>query len=131
MRRVHNDNGTATQPPSPPASGPTTSVRGRKRKSDVSEKQTSQEKPTSRKSSNKAAAEPAITAPKQPEIVAQPEIEQWYEHQKALQALIQGCVQPDDLQSLQYIRDAQDRLNAMGRISQGLIQGAYQQSWIG
>ncbi|KAK4239852.1 hypothetical protein C8A03DRAFT_42554 [Achaetomium macrosporum] len=131
MRRVHNDNGTTAQPPSPPASGPTTSTRGRKRKNEAPEKQTSQEKPTSRKSTNKVVAEPATTAPKHPEIVSQPEIEQWYEHQKALQAFIQGCVQPDDPQSLQYIKDAQDHLTAMGKISQGLIQGSYQRSWTG
>ncbi|KAH6850043.1 hypothetical protein B0I37DRAFT_103209 [Chaetomium sp. MPI-CAGE-AT-0009] len=125
MRRVHNDNGTAAQPASPPPSGATAS-RGRKRKSDVPEKQ---EKPSSRKSS-KAAAESAAQAQKQPEPVAHPELDQWYEHQKSLQNFIQGCVHPDDAQTLQYIKDAQEHLNAMGKISHGLIQGS-RRSWRG
>jgi hypothetical protein len=127
MRRVHNDNGTVAQPASPPPSGAAPS-RGRKRKSDASEKQASQEKSSSRKSS-KAAAE-AAAAPKQPEPVAHPEIDQWYEHQKALQTFMQGCVHPDDPQTLQYIADAQTHLNAMGKISQGLVQGS-RRSWRG
>jgi hypothetical protein len=128
MRRVHNDNGTAAQPASPPPSGATTS-RGRKRKSDAAEKQHNQDKPSSRKSS-KAAAESAAQAQKQPEPVAHPELDQWYEHQKSLQTFLQGCVQPDDAQTLQYIKDAQEHLNAMGKISHGLIQGS-RRSWRG
>ena len=126
MRRVHNDSGTTAQPASPPASGATTSTRGRKRKNDTQEKQSSQEKPSSRKSANKAAAEPA---PKHAELVANPEIDQWYEHQKALQTFIHGFSQPDDPQSLQYIKDAQEHLNAMGKISHGLVQGTQRRSW--
>lgn len=128
MRRVHNDNGTAAQPASPPPSGATAS-RGRKRKSDAGEKQSSQEKPSSRKSS-KAAVEAVAQVQKQPEPVAHPELDQWYEHQKSLQTFIQGCVQPDDAQTLQYIKDAQEHLNAMGKISHGLIQGS-RRSWRG
>ncbi|KAK4151245.1 hypothetical protein C8A00DRAFT_45507 [Chaetomidium leptoderma] len=129
MRRVHNDNGTAAPPASPPASGATTSTRGRKRKSDAQEKQPSQEKTSSRKSSSsKAAAEPA---PKHTELVVNPEIDQWYEHQRALQSFIQGCVQADDPQTLQYIKDAQEHLNAMGKISHGLVQGSHRRSWRG
>ncbi|KAK3295622.1 uncharacterized protein B0H64DRAFT_417281 [Chaetomium fimeti] len=128
MRRVHNDNGTTAQPASPPPSGATTS-RGRKRKSDAAEKQHNQDKPSSRKSS-KAAAESAAQAQKQPEPVAHPELDQWYEHQKSLQTFLQGCVQPDDAQTLQYIKDAQEHLNAMGKISHGLIQGS-RRSWRG
>lgn len=138
MRRVHNDNGTAAQPASPPPTAPAaTSSRGRKRKSDVQEKQPSQEKPSSRKSANKGT-EPAAPAPKQAEAPVHPELDQWYEHQKALQTFIQGCIQPDDPQSLQYIKDAQDHLTAMGRISHELVmtktdvpQGSYRRSWRG
>ena len=130
MRRVHNDNGTIAQPPSPPASGATatttTSTRGRKRKSDA--EKPAQEKSSSRKSAAKAAAEAAAPVAK-PEPVVNPEIEQWYEHQRALQTFIQGCVQPDDAQSLQYLKDAQDHLNAMGKISHGLIHGSHRRSW--
>ncbi|AEO58018.1 hypothetical protein MYCTH_2304963 [Thermothelomyces thermophilus ATCC 42464] len=128
MRRVHNDNGTTTQAASPP-SGAAAASRGRKRKNDAPEKSPSQEKPSSRKSS-KAAAEPEAPAPKQPEVVSHPELDQWYEHQKALQSFIQGCAQPDDPQTLQYIKDAQKHLNAMGKISHGLVQGS-RRSWTG
>ncbi|KAJ4304131.1 hypothetical protein N0V88_001741 [Collariella sp. IMI 366227] len=122
MKRVHNDSGVPVQPASPPPTGVTTSSRGRKRKSNSQEKQPAQEKPSSRKS-NKAVPEPA--APKQPEVVTHPELDQWYEHQKALQVFLQGCVQPDDPQTIQYIKDAQHHLNAMGKISNGLIQTSY------
>ncbi len=128
MRRVHNDNGAMTQPGSPPATGaaaPATSTRGRKRKNEAQEKPPVQEKTSSRKS--KAAAEAA----KQPEPVVNPEIEQWYEHQRALQTYIQGCVQPGDAQSLQYLKDAQSHLTAMGKISQSLVNGSQRRSWRG
>lgn len=127
MRRVHNDNGPTVQPASPPSSGTTTSVRGRKRKNDAQEKQPSQEKSSSRKSTSKAATE----ASKQPEPVAQVELDQWYEHQKALQTFIQSCGQPDDPQTLQYIKDAQEHLNSMAKLSHGLLQGSYRRSWKG
>lgn len=130
MRRVHNDNGTSTQSGS--SSGTGTTSRGRKRKSDGQEKQPSQEKSSSRKVANKAAGESAAAAAaaKQPEAPTA-EVNQWYEHQKALQNFIQGCVQPDDPQSLQYIKDAQDHLTAMGKISHELVQGAYRRTWKG
>ena len=105
-------------------------LKQRLRKSDASEKQSSQEKPSSRKSS-KAAVETVAQAQKQPEPVADPELDEWYEHQKSLQTFIQGLVQPDDAQTLQYIKDAQERLNAMGKISHGLIQGSQRRSWRG
>ena len=133
MRRVHNDNGAIAQPASPPPSSApattTTSTRGRKRKNDT--EKPAQEKSSSRKSAAKAAAEAAAPVAKQPEPVVNPEIEQWYEHQRALQTFIQGCVQPDDAQSLQYLKDAQDHLSAMGKISHGLIHGSHRRSWRG
>jgi hypothetical protein len=129
MRRVHNDNGATAQPASPPPSGANTSTRGRKRKNDAQEKQPSQDKSSSRKSATKAAVETAASAPKQPE--PHPQIEEWYEHQRALQGFMQGCVQPDDPQTLQYIKDAQEHLNAMGKISHGLVQGSHRRSWRG
>jgi hypothetical protein len=126
MRRVHNDNGATARPASPPPSGATASARGRKRKNDAQDKQPSQDKSSSRKSATKAAVE---AAPKQPE--PHPQIEEWYEHQRALQTFMQGFVQPDDPQTLQYIKDAQEHLNAMGKISHGLIQGSHRRSWRG
>ncbi|KAK3379354.1 hypothetical protein B0T24DRAFT_646982 [Lasiosphaeria ovina] len=119
MRRVHNDNGTAAQPSSPPPSGATASTRGRKRKNEVQEKNASQEKSSARKSSNKAAID--AKASKAAELALNAEIDEWYEHQKALQSLVQGYIQPDDPQSLQYIKDAQDHLTAMGKISHEIV----------
>lgn len=136
MRRVHNDNGTSAQAASPPPSGPTTtSARGRKRKNDVQEKPSSQEKTSSRKSSSKAAAEAAKAA----ELQSNAEWDAWYDHQKALQSLVHGYTQPDDPQTLQYIKDAQDHLTAMGKISHELVvsnkaevlQGPFRRSWKG
>jgi len=117
MRRVHNDNGTSAQAASPPPSGTATSSRGRKRKNEVQEKSSSQEKTSSRKSATKAAAEAAKAA----ELQSNAELEAWYEHQKALQSLVQGYSQPDDPQTLQYIKDAQEHLAAMGKISHELV----------
>ncbi|KAK1756135.1 zinc finger protein GLI2 [Echria macrotheca] len=135
MRRVHNDNGTTTQAASPPPSGAAASARGRKRKNEVSEKSSSQEKSSSRKSSTKAAAEAAKAA----ELQSNAEYEAWYEHRTALQSLVQGYGQPDDPQTLQYIKDAQVHLTAMGKISHELVvsnkaevlQGPYRRSWKG
>ncbi|KAK4165328.1 hypothetical protein QBC43DRAFT_32083 [Cladorrhinum sp. PSN259] len=135
MRRVHNDNGTAAQPASPPASGAAaTSTRGRKRKTEGQDKPSGQEKTSSRKSA-KAAAE----ASKPVEPLVNLEVEQWWEHQRALQSLVSGYGgQPGDHHAIQYIKDAQDRLNAMGKISQDLVftskpeapvQSSYRRSW--
>ncbi|KAK3944565.1 zinc finger protein GLI2 [Diplogelasinospora grovesii] len=152
MRRVHNDNGTAAAAaaaapqassddaaPAASSSGTaTTSARGRKRKSDSQEKTTtssgsssSRDKSSSNKASSKAVETKAAAAEVQtPEI----DIDRWYEHRKALQTLVQGYYQPDDPQSLQYIKDAQDHLAAMGKISHEVLQnqGTYRRgSWKG
>jgi hypothetical protein len=141
MRRVHSDNGTSAQAASPPPSGTTnTAARGRKRKNDSQDKQASQEKSSSRKSSNKAAAETAANAAKAAELQSNANFDQWYEHQKSLQTLVhQEYFVPDDPLSLQYIKDAQDHLAAMGKITHELvlankadvIQGPYRRSWKG
>ncbi|KAK3322400.1 hypothetical protein B0H66DRAFT_601855 [Apodospora peruviana] len=139
MRRVHNDNGTAAPPASPPPSGNSTSARGRKRKNDTQEKNASQDKSSGRKSSTKSASDAAASAAKAAELQANAEIDQWYEHQKSLQSLVQGYFHPDDPQCLQYIRDAQGHLTAMGKISHELvasnkaevISGPYRRSFKG
>ncbi|KAK0621471.1 hypothetical protein B0T17DRAFT_291695 [Bombardia bombarda] len=123
MRRVHNDNGTVAQAasPPPPTAAVATSTRGRKRKSENQEKQATQEKSSSRKSSTKAASDSTTSTSKIAEIQANADFDQWYEHQKALQSLVQGCYHPDDPRSLQYIKDCQERLTAMGKISHELV----------
>ncbi|KAK5664070.1 hypothetical protein OQA88_284 [Cercophora sp. LCS_1] len=131
MRRVHNDNGTTTQAASPPPSGATTSTRGRKRKNEV------QDKPAQEKSSSRKSSKAALEAAKAAEAQSNAEWNAWYEHQKALQSLVQESVEPDHPQTLQYIKDAQDHLAAMGKISHELVvsnkadvlQGPYRRSW--
>lgn len=141
MRRVHNDNGSSTQvaaaattaaatASSPPASG--NSTKGRKRKN-----KDSAERSCSRKSSTKSSQTAEVPAPKAVEAPSNPEIEQWYEHQKMLQSIVQGLTQPEDANVLMQIKDAQDYLTAMGRISREtisankaeLLQGNYRHSW--
>jgi len=132
MRRVHNDNGSSTQvapAASPPPSG--SNSKGRKRKKD------SADRSCSRKSSTKSSQSTELPAPKVVEAPANPEIDQWYEHQKALNKLVQEITQPEDLQVLQKITQAQEYLTTMGRISRetitankaDLIHGNYRQSW--
>ncbi|KAK4192048.1 hypothetical protein QBC35DRAFT_374263 [Podospora australis] len=113
MRRVHNDNGTTAQASSPPASGAAAATRGRKRKSEVQEKPATQEKSSSRKSKSEA------TKPVEPPINL--DIDLWYEHQKALQALVQNQYKPADLEAIQYIQGAQGHLTAMEKISNDLV----------
>ncbi|KAK4443953.1 zinc finger protein GLI2 [Podospora aff. communis PSN243] len=138
MRRVHNDNGTTSASSSsaqaaspPPAVTAATSARGRKRKNDgVQQEKTSSEKSSSRKNSSSSKAAEAAKA-------AEAEWEMWYKHQKELQSLVHGYTQPDDPATLQYIKEAQDHLTAMGKISHDLVvsnksdllQGGYRRSW--
>ncbi|KAJ4403749.1 hypothetical protein N0V85_005020 [Neurospora sp. IMI 360204] len=120
MRRVHNDNGsTAQAASSPPPSGASASSRGRKRKSE-GDKQEAQEKTSSRKSANKIS---------KAEAQADVHRAQWSEHQKALQSIFQEYLQPEDPQSLQYIKDAQEHLAAMGKLHQALSNGVQPRSW--
>ncbi|KAK3333925.1 hypothetical protein B0T19DRAFT_140955 [Cercophora scortea] len=139
QRRVHNDNGTAVQAASPPPSGPISSSRGRKRKIEGQEKQTNPEKSSARKSSSKAASDSTASVSKAIEPQTNLNLDQWYDHQKALQTIVGGYFQPDDPQSLQYIKDAQDHLTAMGKISHEyvvankaeVLQGPYRRSFKG
>lgn len=119
MRRVHNDNGSAAQAASSPPSGASASSRGRKRKSE-GDKQEAQEKTSSRKSANKIS---------KAEAQADVHRAQWSEHQKALQSIFQEYLQPEDPQSLQYIKDAQEHLAAMGKLHQALSNGVQPRSW--
>jgi hypothetical protein len=138
MRRVHNDNGTTSASSSsaqaaspPPAVTAASSARGRKRKNEgVQQEKTSSEKTSSRKNSSSSKAAEAAKA-------AEAEWEMWYKHQKDLQNLVHGFTQPDDPATLQYIKDAQDHLAAMGKMSHELVasnkadllHGGYRRSW--
>ena len=137
MRRVHNDNGTTVQPASPPPSGNSASTRGRKRKNDTDK--AGQDKSSGRKSSTKSASDAAASAAKAAELQASADIDEWYNHQRALQSLVQEYVHPDDPQSLRFVKDAQGHLTAMGKISHELVatnkaevlQRPYGRSWKG
>ncbi|KAB5558012.1 hypothetical protein GE09DRAFT_1173121 [Coniochaeta sp. 2T2.1] len=121
MRRVHNDNSIPGPAPaaaaapasSPPATG-SSSHKGRKRlKKDTSE--SSAGKKSSSKSGQGSGRDPV--PPKVEEGPTQQELEQWYEHQKALQSLVQGWTQPDDPYFIQQYGDAQGHMEYMQRIS--------------
>ncbi|KAH8889276.1 hypothetical protein GQ53DRAFT_652953, partial [Thozetella sp. PMI_491] len=143
MRRVHNDNGTSTQATtSPPASGSTPGSKGKKRKTD--QEKASGDKSSHRKSgsaSAKSGGTAIITSASLAHVdeiqPAMTELDQWYDHQRALQALVEGFGQPEDPQFLQSYKDAQGHLAAMGKISNNLIttknadilQGPFRRSW--
>jgi hypothetical protein len=120
MRRVHNDNGIPAPPvaaSSPPAdaSGASSSSKGRKRKSkDATETST-----TGRKSSSKSSqGSVPVAAPVKVEV-PQPtyNFDQWYEHQKALQTLVQGWTEPQDPVFLQQYEDAYGHMSSMQKLS--------------
>lgn len=128
MRRVHNDNCIPSAPApasSPPASGSSSNSKGRKRKKDTSESSTG--KKSSGKSSQGSGRDPAPA--KIEENPSAQEIEQWYEHQRALQSLVQGWTQPEDPYFIQQVGDAQVHMEYMQRISIDLQtrNGSWQQ----
>jgi hypothetical protein len=114
MRRVHNDDCVPSAPApasAPPASG-SSSNKGRKRKKDISE--SSAGKKPSSKSGQGSGRNP--TPPKVEEGPTNQELEQWHEHQKALQSLVQGWTQPNDPYFIQQVGDAQAHMEYMQRI---------------
>jgi hypothetical protein len=119
MRRVHNDKTNPNAPvtaSSPPAtSGTSSSSKGRKRKSkDVSE--TSVGKKSSPKS-KQGSVTVVESASVKVEIPPAYNFEQWHEHQKALQDLVQGWTQPEDTVFLQQCEAAYGHMNSMQKIS--------------
>lgn len=120
MRRVHNDDCVPNAPPpvsasasAPPASG-SSSTKGRKRKKDTSESAAGK-KSSSPKSGQGSGRDPA-PPPKVEEGPTNQELEQWHEHQKALQSLVQGWTQPNDPYFIQQVGDAQGHMEYMQRI---------------
>lgn len=103
MKRVHNDHGK----PATTAKAP----KDKKRKT----KETSSSRKSSTKS-NKAEA----AAPK-PVERPDPDLELWHEHQHALVGLANGFTMPDAPDVLQHIKDAQDHLGHMSKISNKLV----------
>jgi hypothetical protein len=109
---------------SPPPSG-SSSNKGRKRKKDTSESSAGK-KPSVKSSQGSGSERPPAKVEKGP---TNQELEQWYEHQKALQSLVQGWTQPEDPYFVQQVEDAQGHMAYMQRISLDLQtrSGSWQQ----
>lgn len=108
MKRVHNDHGSANGSPSIAPTQPAT--KGRKRKTEVSESQTV----TSRKASVKSVPVEPKQAP------TRPLMDQWMDHHKAVENLFHGLGKPADLNNIQRIKEIQQRLSAMGKVTSDL-----------
>ncbi|KAI0480081.1 hypothetical protein GGR56DRAFT_663908 [Xylariaceae sp. FL0804] len=113
MRRVHNDNGSSLQgPPAVEQTSSAHSAKGRKRKNkDGAEISSSSRKHAARLAQ---AAEAARAA-------EQPLINDWYQHQKALQAFLQEYQSPDAFDHMQGVSAAREHMDAMGKISKKLL----------
>ncbi|KAL5888557.1 hypothetical protein ACKVWC_003819 [Pyricularia oryzae] len=123
MKRVHNDVAPAqssyaagTSPPSSSTSSQAQAAKNRKRKKDDVTAISS----GVRKSSSKGPTS-APTASKVEKRLAEA-AERWYAHQHRLSDVLSGFTQPDDPLMLQRLRDAQEQLEAMTKISAGLVQ---------
>ena len=118
MRRVHNDSGAslnmAGSPPTQPAASQP--AKGRKRKSKDSDQGSSSRKQAARSAAHVADAAAALKA------MEQPMINDWNDHKQALQNYLQEYSVPDDVKHLDHIVAARDHLEAMGKISQKLLE---------
>ncbi|KAI1197310.1 hypothetical protein F5X97DRAFT_324527 [Nemania serpens] len=118
MRRVHNDNGNSLSThtaPLPASHGSSTvSVKGRKRKNKDSVDSNSSSRKQASKSAQAAEAAAAAKAAEQPLI------DEWYQHQKALQTYLQAYSSPDAIDQVQGLTDATDHMEAMADISKKL-----------
>ncbi|KAJ4268732.1 hypothetical protein NW762_002800 [Fusarium torreyae] len=106
MKRVHNDHGSSG---GSPTTGPAQPAKGRKRKTETSEVQT----PNSRKAVVKSMPPP----PEPKENKTQPLLDQWMEHRKAVESLMQTLTKPEDAQNLQQIGTIQKRLGSMVKLT--------------
>ncbi|KAJ8133285.1 hypothetical protein O1611_g351 [Lasiodiplodia mahajangana] len=118
MRRVHNDNGNSlsahTGPPQPTHGSSTQSAKGRKRKNKDSIDSSSSSRKQASKSAQAAEAAAAAKAAEQPLI------DEWYQHQKALQSYLQVYNSPDAIDQVEGIELATTHMTAMGKISRKL-----------
>ncbi|KAF6839741.1 C2H2 transcription factor [Colletotrichum plurivorum] len=127
MRRVHNDNGAPGSPTT--ASTGQQSSKGRKRKD--APKAAGPAAP-SRKVTAKAAV---VEAAAKEEQSSKPLIDEWLSHRQALEDIVRGLTQPEDVKNAQLIKDAQNHLSAMGKIGQVLspsqqLDATYRQSFV-
>ncbi len=120
MRRVHNDNGnslsTHTGPSQTSHASSAHSAKGRKRKNKDSVDSSSSSRKQVSKSAQAAEAAAAAKAAEQPLI------DEWYQHQKALQTYLQAYNSPDAFDHVQSLDDATGHMEAMGKISKKLLQ---------
>ncbi|KAI0199570.1 hypothetical protein F4808DRAFT_209158 [Astrocystis sublimbata] len=118
MRRVHNDNGNtlSTHNGSLQTGHDHSphSTKGRKRKNKDSIDSSSSSRKQASKSAQAAEAAAAAKAAEQPLI------EEWYQHQKALQSYLQAYSSPDAFDHIQGLGDATEHMEAMGKISKKL-----------
>ncbi|KAI1153346.1 hypothetical protein F4825DRAFT_265509 [Nemania diffusa] len=118
MRRVHNDNGnsltTHTGPSQTTHGSSAHSAKGRKRKNKDSVDSSSSSRKQASKSAQAAEAAAAAKAAEQPLI------DEWYQHQKALQNYLQAYSSPDAIDQVQGIDDAKNNMEAMAKISKKL-----------
>ncbi|KAI0405408.1 hypothetical protein F4802DRAFT_563006 [Xylaria palmicola] len=118
MRRVHNDNGnsltTHTGPSQATHGSSAHSAKGRKRKN----KDSLDSNSSSRKQASKSAqaAEAAAAA----KAAEQPLIDEWFQHQKAVQTFFQAYNSPDAFDQVQGLGDATVHMEAMAKISKKL-----------
>ncbi|KAI1640142.1 hypothetical protein F4809DRAFT_516663 [Biscogniauxia mediterranea] len=117
MRRVHNDNGSSLNSAtgsSPAGHGSSThATKGRKRKN----KDSIDSCASSRKHASRVQAAEAAAAARAAE---QPMIDEWHQHQKALQSYLQEFNAPDAFDFQNYT-DAKEHFKSMGEISRKLL----------
>ncbi|OLN81480.1 hypothetical protein CCHL11_09055 [Colletotrichum chlorophyti] len=113
MRRVHNDNGVPGSPTNSNVSQGQSS-KGRKRKD--APKAAPAAAP-SRKATAKVAV---VEAAAKEEPSSKPLIDEWMAHRQALEDLVRGLTQPEDMKNVHLIKEAHNHLSAMGKIGQSL-----------
>ncbi|KAI0855313.1 hypothetical protein F4860DRAFT_40324 [Xylaria cubensis] len=105
------------------------STKGRKRKNKDSIDSSSSSRKQASKSAQAAEAAAAAKAAEQPLI------DEWYQHQKALQSYLQAYSSPDVFDHVQDLDNATDHMEAMGKISRKLhqtkksVRDTYQRSY--
>ncbi|KAF3353236.1 hypothetical protein VdG1_04595 [Verticillium dahliae VDG1] len=115
MRRVHNDSRIPGSPTSSTTGHTQQAAKSRKRK-DAPKVIPA----VSRKTSAKASV---VVAAAQEQEAPRPLLEEWIAQQKALESIVQGLAQPDNAAIAHLIKDAQGRLNTMGKMASTLSQG--------
>lgn len=111
MKRVHNDYASISG--SPPTVTIQPATKGRKRKTDGADNQTATAA-TTRKTAVKTAPAPE-TKPS-----AIPLLDQWMNHRKAVEELLNGLEKPEDARNLHQIGEVQKRLSAMAKMTTDL-----------